>query len=259
MPRSLLTIFRAAPLLVAVAATALPATAFADLAFNAGAVSDYRYRGISQTRLKPALQGGIDFSSGGFYAGTWASTIKWIEDWQGDAQVEIDFYAGFKGDIVKDTATFDVGVLQYVYPGARTAAWDAGFKNPNTTEVYGAVSFGPVTGKLSYALSNLFGNYDFANGRDSKGSWYADLSASFDVGGGVTLTPHIGRQKVKDIPNASYTDWSLALSKDFSGLVPSIAIVGTDADKVFYAPGPAANSSKFLGKSAVVVGLKYNF
>jgi uncharacterized protein (TIGR02001 family) len=259
MRRSRLSVKSTAPLLALLAASLLPTTASADLAFNVGAVSDYRYRGISQTRLKPALQGGIDYTAGGFYVGTWASTIKWIEDWQGDAKVEVDFYAGYKGDIVKDTATFDVGVLQYVYPSARTPAWDAGFKNPNTTEAYGAVTFGPVTGKLSYALTNLFGNYDFANGRDSKGSWYADLSASFDVGGGVMLTPHVGRQKVKDIANASYTDWSLTVSKDFSGLVPSIAIVGTDADKVFYAPGPAANSTKFLGKTAVVVGVKYNF
>ena len=46
MPRSPLTLFCVAPLLVGVAATVLPTTAFADLAFNAGAVSDYRYRGI---------------------------------------------------------------------------------------------------------------------------------------------------------------------------------------------------------------------
>jgi uncharacterized protein (TIGR02001 family) len=30
------------------------------LAFNAGVISDYRYRGISQTRLDLALQGGVD-------------------------------------------------------------------------------------------------------------------------------------------------------------------------------------------------------
>jgi putative ABC transport system permease protein len=41
--------------------------------------------------------------------------------------------------------------------------------------------------------------------------------------------------------------------------VPSIALVGTNADKTFYVPGAAANSSKFLGKSALVVGVKYNF
>lgn len=240
------------------AATALPAPAFADLAFNVGAVSDYRYRGISQTRLKPALQGGLDFTSGGLYLGAWASTIKWIDDAYGDAKLEIDLYGGYKGEIAKDVG-YDVGLLAYNYPGASTAQWDAAYKNPNTSELYGALTMGPVTAKASYALTNLFGNYNFGTGQNSKGSYYLDLSASFDVGSGVLLAPHLGYQKVKDIPNASYTDVSLTLSKDFNGIVPSIAIVATDADKNFYVPGGAANSTKFLGKTALVVGLKYNF
>ena len=245
--------------IAAVAAlTALPSVSYADLAFNVGAVSDYRYRGISQTRLKPALQGGADWSAGGLYLGTWASTIKWVKDAYGDAQVEIDLYGGYKGDIIKDSLTFDVGLLQYFYPGASTARWNASYKNPNTLEAYGALTFGPATAKLSYGLSNLFGNHDFGTGKGSKGSYYLDLSASFDVAG-VTLAPHVGYQKVVHIANASYTDYSFTVSKDFSGLVPSLALVGTDANKTFYVPGSAANSTKFLGKAGVVVGLKYNF
>ena len=50
-----------------------------EVSFNAAVVSDYRYRGVSQTRLKPALQGGADYTNNptGLYAGTWLSTIKW--------------------------------------------------------------------------------------------------------------------------------------------------------------------------------------
>jgi uncharacterized protein (TIGR02001 family) len=247
-----------ASLLVALVAGLLPTVACADLAFNVGAVSDYRYRGISQTRLKPALQAGVDYTAGGFYLGAWGSTIKWVKDAYGDAQVEVDLYGGYKGEIAKDLG-FDLGVLQYVYPGARTAQWNAGYKNPNTTEVYGALTFGPATAKLSYATTNLFGNYDFGANNGSKGSWYLDLSASFDVGGGVMLAPHVGHQKVRNITNASYTDYALTVSKDFNGLVPSLAIVGTNANKSFYVPGGAANSTKFMGRTALVAGLKYNF
>jgi uncharacterized protein (TIGR02001 family) len=241
-----------------VALTVLPATSHADLSFNVGAVSDYRYRGISQTRMKPAVQGGVDYTLGGLYLGAWASSIKWVKDAYGDSQVELDLYGGYKGDIVKDSLSYDVGVLQYVYAGAKTRTWNASYKDPNTTEVYGALTFGPVTTKLSYALSNLFGNYDFGAGNGSKGSYYLDVSASFDVGG-VSLAPHLGYQKVVDIAHASYTDYSFTVSKDFSGIVPSIALVGTNADKSFYVPGGAANSSKFMGKSGVVLGVKYTF
>ena len=233
-----------------------PASPFA---FNVGLFSDYRYRGISQTRLKPALQGGVDWTSpSGFYLGTWASTIKWIEDALGDSRLELDLYGGYKGEISKDF-TYDVGLLQYVYAGATNSKWNMSYKDPNTTELYGALTFGPVTTKLSYALTNLFGNYDFAKNNKSSGSFYLDVSGSFDLGDGLTLAPHVGYQKVHNISNASYTDYSLTLSKDFSGLAPSVAIVGTNADKNFYVPGPAANSTKFLGKAALVVGLKYTF
>lgn len=235
--------------LVALAvALALPAGA-QEFAFNIGAVTDYRYRGISQSRFDPALQGGVDVAlPAGFYVGVWASTIEWINDFNADSDVEIDIYGGYKGQITEGLG-FDVGVLRYEYPGNKL--------NPNadTTEIYGALTFGAFTGKYSHSVTNTFAN------PDSKNSFYLDLSAAFEVFGGVTLTPHIGYQKIKgpfEGP-ASYTDYALTASKAFGGLVVSAALIGTDADKSFYVPGPAANSTKFLGKETLVVGVKYNF
>jgi uncharacterized protein (TIGR02001 family) len=68
------------------------------LSFNASVVSDYRYRGISQIGLKPALQGGADYvSPSGFYVGAWGSTIKWIKDNGVMGSVELDLYGGYRG------------------------------------------------------------------------------------------------------------------------------------------------------------------
>ena len=67
------------------------------LSYNVGVTTDYRYRGISQSRLQPALQGGVDYADkSGFYVGAWASTIKFIKD-SGAAKgnVELDLYGGF--------------------------------------------------------------------------------------------------------------------------------------------------------------------
>ncbi|MFT7776699.1 TorF family putative porin [Roseateles sp.] len=235
-------------LVLALSAAALPAMADEPapdpLSFNIGAVSEYRYRGISQTRLKPALQGGIDYADpSGFYVGTWGSTIKWIKDAGGDADVEVDFYGGYKTELSKGL-TVDVGVLQYLYPSNKL--------NPsaNTLELYGAVSFGPVTAKYSHSTTNLFGF------TDSKGSGYFDVSANFDLGDGMTLTPHVGHQTVKHNSAASYTDYSLTLAKDFSGLVVSGAVIGTDANKTAYA---SPVNGKFMGKTMLVIGLKKTF
>jgi len=237
------------PSLIALALTAVALPAFADepapdpLSFNVGVVSEYRYRGISQSRLKPALQGGIDYADpSGFYVGTWASTIKWIKDAGGDGQVEIDLYGGYKTEVAKGL-TLDVGVLQYAYPSNKL------HPSANTFELYGALSFGPVTAKYSHSATNLFG---FA---DSKNSGYFDVTANFDLGDGMTLTPHVGHQTIKHSPAWSYSDYSLTFAKDFSGLVLSAAVVGTDADKALY----VSPNGKFTGKTTLVVGLKKTF
>jgi uncharacterized protein (TIGR02001 family) len=245
----------------ALALTALPTVSFAEgsaLTFNAAVTSDYRYRGISQSRLKPAVSAGVDYAiPGGFYVGAWASSIKWIKDTgeifgvgTGNSKVEVDLYGGYKGEISKDF-TYDVGVLTYVYPSNKLGNLSPVFKNANTTEIYGGLTFGPATLKYSHAVTNLFGN------PDSKNSGYVDLSATFDVSG-FSLTPHVGYQKVKGPYDdaASYTDYSLTVSKEVvKGLTLSLAVVGTDADKNWY----VTPKGKFLGKTSGVLGLKYNF
>ena len=43
-----------------------------SLSGNLGAVSDYRFRGVSQTNKKPAVQGGLDLAlKNGLSFGTW--------------------------------------------------------------------------------------------------------------------------------------------------------------------------------------------
>jgi len=225
-------------------ALALPSVALADVAFNVGAVTDYRYRGLSQSRVKPALQGGVDWSAGPFYVGAWASTIKWIEDGNpaSSNKVEIDIYGGYKGEITKEL-TYDVGILAYQYPGHKLST------SPNTTEVYGALTYGPATLKYSHSVTNLFG---FA---DSKNSSYVDLSASFEVGP-VMVSPHVGYQKVAKNGDFSYTDYSLMVSKEvLKGLTLSGGVVGADTKFPFTSPV----NGKDLGKAGAVVGVKYVF
>ncbi|MBV8503061.1 MAG: hypothetical protein JO006_15260 [Paucibacter sp.] len=220
-----------------------PAPPVNSLSFNGGVASDYRYRGISQTRLKPALQGGADYAdAGGFYVGTWLSTIQWIKDAGGDASAEWDIYGGYKTGISKGV-TLDVGVLQYEFVNNK-------LPNANTFEVYGALSIDVFTAKYSHSLTNLFG---FA---DSKGSGYLDLSAALDVGEGFTLTPHVGHQFVHHNSPASYTDYSLTLNKDYAGFTWGLAVVGTNADKSVYTYVPR---DKFLGKTSAVLSIKKTF
>ncbi len=241
---------------IALAAIALTAgsAAMAQVSYNIGAVSEYRYRGISQTAEAPALQGGADYAhSSGFYVGAWASQIRWIKEAgaavDAKGEIELDLYGGYKGAISKDLG-YDVGYLRYEYVG--NTYKDVTGTNANTDEVYAALTYGPVTFKYSYALSDLFGTYD------SKGSTYADLSATFDLGSGYSVVPHVGRQEIGGADankQFSYTDYSVTLAKDLgNGLSVSLAAIATSANEDLY----TVNGRK-LAKSTAVLGVKYTF
>ena len=99
-------------------------------------------------------------------------------------------------------------------------------------------------------MSDLFGTVN------SKGSGYLDLSATFDLGNGWSLAPHIGHQSFANNGPFDYTDYSLTLTKDFgNGFPVSAAAIGTDANKSLY----VTPKGEFTGKSALVVGVKYSF
>lgn len=221
-----------------------------EVSFNAAAVSDYRYRGISQTRLKPALQGGVDYvnNPSGFYAGAWASTIKWTKDAGGSGDVELDLYGGKRGQLSADVS-YDVGVLGYIYAG-NDLDKVAGFVDANTYEVYGQLGYGPAYIKYSHAVSNLFGFVD------SKNSGYVDIGANIDMGNGFTGNLHAGHQKVEHNSAASYSDWKVGVTKDFGVLTGALAVIGTNAGKSAYA-SPA--NGKFLGKTALVLTISKAF
>ena len=222
------------------------------LSYNAGATTDYRYRGISQSGKKPAVFGGVDFAhKNGFYLGAWGSTIKWIKDTSPGVTkgpVEIDIYGGYKGEI-NSSFSYDVGALQYWYTG--NTLKKAGGPNADTTEIYGAVTYGGiVTAKYSQSLTTLFG---VAN---SKNSSYLELSGTFDLGNGWSVAPRAGLQTIKN--GDKYGDYSLTVNKDIDGLILSAALVGTkDVNPSPYTlPG---SGTKDLAKSGIVLSIKKNF
>ncbi len=225
---------------------AVPTSPFS---YNVGVVTDYRFRGISQTRLRPALQGGVDFAhESGLYVGLWVSTIRILKDIPGGkGDLEVDIYGGYKGKFNDDFA-YDIGVLRYQYPRQNFPT------TVNTTELYGAVTYGPATLKYSHSIGGQ--TFGVAN---SRGSYYIEAAATFDLGNGYGIAPHVGHQKFDGSGNnvASYSDFSVGVTKDLgNGIALSGTIVSTNANSDFYA-SPA--NGKNLGKTGLVLGAKYTF
>jgi uncharacterized protein (TIGR02001 family) len=216
--------------------------AASPVSYNVSLTSDYRYRGISQTRLDPALQGGADYADAatGLYAGTWLSTIKWTHDLGGDGHVEWDIYGGKKGQITPDIS-YDVGGLYYFYPSNGLNP------NANTFELYGQLGYGPAYVKYSHSTTNLFGT------ADSRGSGYLDVGANIDLSQGYVLNLHAGHQKVNHNSVFSYSDYKLGVTKDLGVCSVSLAYVKANTEAYL---SPAGRN---LGKAAAVLSVSKTF
>jgi uncharacterized protein (TIGR02001 family) len=216
--------------LFAIAADAAP-TPEHSFTGNVTLASEYLYRGIAQTRGKPAIQGGFDYAhSSGLYAGLWASSITWINDGVAGASagIEIDVYGGYKGAITDDFG-YDIGVLTYNYPGTNKTAGGTILKQ-DTTEVYGALSWKWLTLKYSHSTTALFGWGKTGNALDkTTGSGYLELNAAYDLGDGWGINGHIGHQKVKGNSDASYSDYKVGVTKDVGFGTVGVAYSATNA------------------------------
>lgn len=211
------------------------ASAFAEdsphsIGFNVGATTDYLFRGISQSQHDFAVSGGVDYShASGLYAGAWLSTQKWVETGiKTDSDFELDLYGGYKGTV--GDVGYDVGLIRYSYDGDQVA----GTATPNTTEVYLGASWKMLSMKYSHTLSDYFVAWGTPGVTKSRNSTYLELNASHDLGDGWGLIGHIGKQEVKNVPVASYTDWKVGVTKDAGFGAFTLAYSDTNADKTAY-------------------------
>ena len=169
---------------------------------NIGAVSNYIWRGVTQTGDQAAVQGGIDVAhESGFYAGTWISNVDWDEgsseevtgivpvdpdtglpmtDENGNYVVqgytsgsdssspnyELDLYTGFGGNITDDLS-WDINTIYYAYPDGRDA---------NFWEVGGSGTYKWFTLGLAYTIAG-----DNDGGPFDDGDWYFFGGAEFDL------------------------------------------------------------------------------
>jgi uncharacterized protein (TIGR02001 family) len=253
-------------LLIAVlgAFIALPAVAEGDSPFSAniGLVSDYLYRGISQTGHNPAIQGGFDYEhSGGFYAGVWASNVSFYSDLYtetagaagaSNSSLELDTYLGFKSALTQDV-NYDVGFLRYNYPGT----YPAGATKADTDEIYGAIGYKWITAKYSYSLGDTFAT------ASARGTDYLEINVDYPIAESLSLGAHAGRQTFKG-PNAgtgamslSYTDYKVGVTKEIGGYELGLAYSKTNAatgvGSAYYILG------KDLGKGTAVLSVTRSF
>jgi uncharacterized protein (TIGR02001 family) len=249
MTRSKKFLLRAAPLFTLLAAA--PAVA-ADLGggFSIGGgatlVSDYRFRGISQTDKRFAVQGTFTIShSSGAYATWWGSSIDDYVASGSDA--ENDLILGYKKTF--KSTTFDVGFLYYYYPGSHGANTDFAEPYVHVTQAFGPVS---VTGTAAYAPKQKALTVDGIHKEDN-------LYLAGDVAYAIPKTPlsltgHFGHSFGPSYLTIGkeYSDWSLGATATVKNLTAGLSYV--DTNKSLFSP-----SGRNISKGGVVASLGVTF
>lgn len=230
MPRAFSKTLAAAAAVTCVFASQL---AHAELTANIALTTNYKFRGQDQDAsrsraLKPALQGGFDYSFGdsGFYVGNWNSTVDWLPG----NSLETDFYGGYKFKAAE--VDWDVGALTYVYSGN---------SHGNTTELYGAGTYGPFTAKYSHTVSKDYFNWAGAkagSGLKGRNTGYLQLSYSQEVLPKFALKASVGythfSSDIKSLGVPNYVDYSVGGAYDFGGgLSLAAAVVGATKRSYF--------------------------
>ena len=216
---------------------------------SAALVSEYRFRGVSQSDRNLAMQAGVTIAhESGFYIATWGSNLAGWGTF-GGTNMELDLVAGFKGE-VSPGLTVDVGATWYMYP--------KGFDNTDFIEPYvkltGAVGPATVTVGVAYAPKQEALGPWYATGLDAAAGVYTNPGAksdnlylSTDVAAAIPSTPltlkaHIGYSNgnkglgpfaTSVAPTGEYIDWMLGADFAVPGtpITLGVAYIDTDISK----------------------------
>jgi uncharacterized protein (TIGR02001 family) len=202
-----------------------PKTVPGTFSANVSVVSEYFFRGISQTDDAPALQGGMDYSVElakpvSLYLGVWGSNVDFNEGAGVDgATMELDIYGGLNGSIGNSGVSWDVGFIYYTYPGAASSL---------------NYDFWEVQAKLGYdfkvASVEASVNYSPENFGDSGKATYYKLAFSVPLGkvdlGAYVAKQYIDKEAVFGSPD--YLEWNLSATINLAGFDLSVAYTDTD-------------------------------
>ncbi len=244
----ILIVVAAGPACAQSAPTAPPPT----FAVTGGAtlVTDYRFRGLSQTDKDVAVQATATVQhKSGFYVSFWGSSI---DDYVANgSDAELDLIAGYRKTF--GGTTVDGGVIYYVYPGNGGAKTD--FAEPYLSI---AQTLGPFSAKLGATAAWKQRALGLTGDRRGGAYGYAELAAAVPHTG-LTVTGHLGHSFASNYITFGehYTDWNVNAAYTVKQLTFGVAYVDTDKDLFSYPAGGGRN--KNISQSGVVGSVGFAF
>ncbi len=248
---------------------------------NATLISDYIWRGLTQTWGRPAMQVGVDVAhTSGAYVGFWASNVS--SQWVPGASLETDWYGGFRGNFAGAASDlgFDVGAIYVYYPGGDYSKALNGTtfpsSQPNTVEASAAISYKWLSVKYGRALTKFFGwetsNSSVGNFNgfaptagvtgDTKGSSYMELNANSEIAEGLAASAQVGRQKIANSVGLDWSYYKVAVTKSLPGnWAASASLSGSNQPLAYKNYGSLTGNGDLLnvGRTRAFVSVARNF
>lgn len=183
-------------------------------------VTDYRYRGLSYSDNRPALQGQLTVShSSGLYIGTFVSHLAGDGSYGGD-NLETDILAGFTRSV--HHLVIDLGIWDYRFPGT----------HQSYAELYGSIVI-PI-GRLTMKPGLYYAPARHAIGGRHEVSRYADFALPVNHMP-VTIRAHAGYTSGKGStiagPSGAYLDYSIGADIGFRAFTVSAAYMNTSINR----------------------------
>jgi uncharacterized protein (TIGR02001 family) len=192
------------------------------------AVSDYVFRGASQTDEKPTLQAGFTYTTTpGIYASVWASGVDFGTS-KPDAEVDVSI--GWNTDF-SDEVNFDIALNRYMYPGAGSSNYNELITTTTFAETY--------TATVTY--SNDVWNTD-------TDGWYFGVGGEWALPQEFSLNAGVGYSTFDKDVAENYLDWTVGVSRSFGPATVGLAYVGTNS-RGEYNFGEAADDRVVLSVS----------
>ena len=216
-----------------------PTTARAEMTASATVVSDYDYRGVSQTASDPAVQIGTGYTGNHIHLEVWSSNVKFdttpgfFDSRHSEVAYSASLLAGSDALV-----SYEIGVDYFTYPG-----WHPNLDYP---EVVATVAHGAISSSLHYT-------WEYSNQRPQLAAYYLEANDSCQLRHwGLKAIVHVGLSwgEYWNLYNGGkYADLSLGIQREFRYATVTAQVVDTAG----YVPIP--HGQPFSGKARMIVSV----
>lgn len=200
-------------------------------------VTDYVFRGVSQSNEDPAVQAGVDYlHPSGVFAGVFTARTDFPDSVIGSnpGPIELDAYLGYK-HAAGQNWSWDVAALRYDYPGSN------GFD----------YSYNELAANLRFRdFLRIGATVSHDAGASGASGWTAEIELRHSLGDRFQLSGSLGNYEFEQAAFRDYSYWDVGVSAITGRLTFDIRYFDTDTNGSGFA-GPRLTRSRLVGSISV--------